>query len=421
MSLGFRLTRRRSEAIRLAKPLAERMRVGTRYGFRGMQPQTVIFRLWRNGAESVSATIGPVMPLDYLTRIAQTPAPTFEEERRAEFITQLWEGLGYPCEQDSIGNVITRITPPGTEGRPALVLMAHLDTVFDRETDVTVRQDRDKLTGPGVGDNSASLAVVTALLRDLRGNVGHLTRPLWVVANVGEEGLGDLRGAKAFLAEHRAQLGALLAVDGYLGVAVTKAVGVRRYRAQFSGPGGHSWGDEAPSAVHALGLAIAGLYALHRPLSPRTTLNVGPVQGGTTVNSIAASAELLLDLRSLDSAHLLELDSRAQDVLNRAAREAGVKLSVERVGDRPGGDLRSGRLLDMTQAAARELKLDFRQAASSTDANAAVPHDLPALTIGVYRGGNAHRTDEWVQASSLPTGLKLLRRVIELYQHQPLA
>lgn len=361
------------------------------------------------------------MPLEYLTRIAQTPAPTFDEARRADLITSLWEGLGYPCQRDEVGNVMTRIEPGGAAGQPALAVMAHLDTVFSLETDVTVRQERDRYTGPGVGDNSASLAAVTAFLRDLRGHTAQLTRPLWVVANVGEEGLGDLRGAKHFIAENRAGLGALLAVDGYLGVAVTKGVGVRRYKARFMGPGGHSWGDEAPSALHALGLAISGLYALHKPLSPRTTLNVGTATGGNSVNSIAASAELLLDLRSLDDAHLLELDSRAQDVLNRAARDAGVKLQVERVGDRTGGDLQSGRLLEMAQQAAKEQRLEFRQASSSTDANAAVPHGLPALTLGVYRGGNAHREDEWVQGSSLTQGLKLLRRVVELYQQRPLA
>lgn len=361
------------------------------------------------------------MPLDYLTRIAQTPAPTFDEGRRADLMTRIWEDLGYACERDGMGNVLIRIAPAGTESRPALALMVHLDTVFSLDTDVTVRQDKDRYSGPGVGDNSASLAVVTALLRDLRGNVDRLKRPLWVVADVGEEGLGDLRGAKHFLAEHRAHLGALLAVDGYLGVAVTKGVGVRRYRAQFFGPGGHSWGDEGPSALHALGLAISGLYSLHRQVSPRTTLNVGTASGGNSVNSIAAHAELLLDLRSLDAGHLKELDSRAQEVMNRAAREAGVTLRVERVGDRPGGDLRSGRLLEMAQLAAREQRLEFRQASSSTDANAAVPYGLPAMTLGVYRGGHAHREDEWVQGSSLGEGLKLLRRVVELYQHQPLA
>ncbi|PNY80736.1 M20/M25/M40 family metallo-hydrolase [Deinococcus koreensis] len=359
------------------------------------------------------------MPLSYLARIAQTPAPTFQEERRAELIASLWQELGHVTERDEVGNVLTRITPPGTEGRPALLLAAHLDTVFDAGTDVTVREEGGRLVGPGVGDNSASLAVVTALLRDLRGVQGHLSRPLWVAANVGEEGLGDLRGSKHLIARHRDSLGAFVAVDGYLGVAVTRGVGVRRYRATFLGPGGHSWGDQGPSAIHALGRAIQGLYALKLPLTPRTTLNVGMADGGTSVNSIAGSAELLLDLRSLDAGVLADLDTRAVAALHSAARDVGVTVRVERVGDRPGGDLHSEPLLPLIREAAREIKLEVRTASSSTDANAAAPHGLSAVAVGVYRGGNAHRQDEWVQTTSLASGLRFLRRVVELYQHRP--
>lgn len=361
------------------------------------------------------------VPLAYLTRIAQTPAPTFDEGRRADLIAGLWGELGYATERDAVGNVLTRIVPPGTEGRPALLLAAHLDTVFDLGTDVTVKTEQGKLVGPGVGDNSASLSVVTAFLRELRGRQNELRRPLWVAANTCEEGLGDLRGSKFLLAQHHAKLGAFIAVDGYLGVAVTRGVGVRRYRATFLGPGGHSWGDQAPSAIHALGRAIHLLYGLRLPLSPRTTLNVGTATGGTSVNSIAGTAELLLDLRSLDAQALKDLDGLAVGALHTAAREVGVTVRVERVGDRPGGDLNSEGLLPLLKEAAREQKVDLRTASSSTDANAAVPHGLPAVAVGVYRGGNAHRTDEWVQTASLGPGLKFLERIVELYQRHPVA
>lgn len=359
------------------------------------------------------------MPLSYLSRIAQTAAPTFHEGQRAALIAGLWQELGYVAEHDAVGNVLVRLAPPGTDDKPALMLAAHLDTVFDHGTDVTVRDEGQRLTGPGVGDNSASLAVITALLRDLHSSPLELRRPLWVAANVGEEGLGDLRGAKHLLAAHRQRLGALIAVDGYLGVAVTRAVGVRRYRAQFLGPGGHSWGDSAPSALHALGTAISGLYGLHLTAHPRTTLNVGLASGGTSINSIAGQAEVLVDLRSLDADVLADLDSRVQGVLNKAARDVGVRLHLERVGDRPGGDLQASSLLALAQTAARESRLELRQASSSTDANAAVPHRLPAIALGVYRGGNAHREDEWVEKRSLEPGLRYLRRVVSLYQNAP--
>ena len=360
------------------------------------------------------------MPLDdlptLLTRIAQTPAPTFHEGARALLLSELWTEAGHAVQIDAAGNVVAKLGPPS--GR-ALTLAAHLDTVFSAQTDVTVRREGQRLIGPGVGDNSASLTVVTAFLRRL--DVRSLRRPLWVVANVGEEGLGDLKGAKHLLHAEAGQMAAFVAVDGYLGVAVTRAVGVRRYRVRFSGPGGHSWGDQAPSALHALGLAITALYSLPMPLSPRTTLNVGLASGGTSVNSIAGSSELLLDLRSLDASHLSSLDSRARHAIEGAARQAGVSVELSLVGDRPGGDLNSDALLVLARRAALPSGIDIRSAASSTDANAAVTHGLPALALGVYRGGHAHREDEWVQLDSLETGLGVLSRFVEAYQRSPLA
>lgn len=362
------------------------------------------------------------MPLSYLKRIAQVPAPTFHEEQRSEFIAQLWRDLGHHPKQDALGNVMVQLLPENNNAsKPALMLASHLDTVFPIETDVTVKEKNNKLTGPGIGDNSASLAVLTAFLRDFKTTPNLLKRPLWIAANICEEGLGDLRGAKALLAEYHHQLAAFVAIDGYLGVAVTQAVGVKRYKAIFSGPGGHSWGDQSPSAIHALGLAVSNLYALHRPLNPRTTLNVGTTMGGNSVNSIASNAEFLLDLRSLDSEILQHLDERAHSIMQEAARTAGVKLHLEQVGDRPGGDLLSQPLWKLAKDAAKDQQLNLRSASSSTDANAAVPYNLPAMSLGVYIGGNAHREDEWVQSSSLNTGLKYLKRFIEFYQHNPVA
>ncbi|WP_261664651.1 M20/M25/M40 family metallo-hydrolase [Deinococcus sp. Marseille-Q6407] len=357
------------------------------------------------------------MPLQFLQTIAQTPAPTFEEETRAELMVQLWRELGYAPERDGAGNVLVRIAPGS--GRPSqrgpLLLASHLDTVFSPQTDVTVRAQPGRWYGPGLGDNSSSLAVLTALLRDL--DPATLSAPLWVAANVGEEGLGDLRGAKYLLAQHAHELGAFVAVDGYLGSAVTQAVGVRRYQAQFSGPGGHSWGEAVPSAVHALGAAIEALYALPRPAHPRTTLNVGVVSGGSTVNSIAAAASLLLDLRSLGARELDELEQQAVAALHHTAQQVGVALQLERVSDRPGGSLNVAELLPMAQQAARAVGVELRTAASSTDANAAAPYGLPALSLGVYRGGHAHRDDEWVDPSSHAQGLAFLQGFIANYQN----
>lgn len=365
------------------------------------------------------------MPLQYLRKIAQTPAPTFAEQERAALILQLWQGLGYQPQLDQIGNVLLKLTPKDCQNKPALLLASHLDTVFSAETDVTVTEVGGRLLGAGVGDNSASLAVLTAFLRDIQQDggefVSRLKRPLWLAANVGEEGLGDLRGAKHLLAEHINDLGAFVAVDGYLGIAVTQAVGVRRYRADYSGSGGHSWGVQGPSAVHAAAIATSKLYQLPLPQHPRTTLNVGLLTGGTSVNTIAPTAQLVLDLRSLDSDSLAELDTAAVATMHQAAQKVGVSLQLERVGDRAGGLLKHRRLLSLAQEAADKQQLDLRVATSSTDANAAIPHQLPALALGVYRGGNAHRQDEWVESGSLSVGLRFLKKVISLYQRSPVA
>lgn len=374
------------------------------------------------------------MPLAYLSRIAQTAAPTFAEQNRAQLITALWQELGYEVSQDAIGNVLVKIAPPEVAHQPALVLAAHLDTVFPIATDVTVRERGERLVGAGVGDNSASLAVVTALLRDLAAasnsdhkasdrkpmlDIKSLRRPLWVVANVGEEGLGDLCGAKHLLKEQHQQIGAFIAVDGYLGIVVTHAVGVRRYRADYRGEGGHSWGHQRPSAIRAVAKATEQLYNLSLPETPRTTLNVGTISGGTSVNSIAAEASLVLDLRSLEAEHLDRLDQQAVNIMHQVAEQVGVSLSLERVGDRPGGHLQSQKLLELADEAAKMQHIQLKRATSSTDANAAIPYQLPALAFGVYRGGNAHCEDEWVEPQSFVQGLRYLKQVIGLYQRSP--
>lgn len=356
-------------------------------------------------------TVAATAPTDLtklLLEIAETPAPTFNEGLRAELIARHWTSFGLRVERDGVGNVIARVAG---RSKARVALAAHLDTVFEHGTDLTVRSHGGRLIGAGIGDNAASLAVLTGYAQKiaLHGAPCDVT----LVATVGEEGLGDLRGAKHFLAQHAGRLDAFIAVDGYLGLIVNQAVGVRRYRAHFSSEGGHSWGNAgSASSIQALGEAIVELYKLPLPTDPRTTLSVGTVSGGTSVNSIAASAELLLDLRSLDSAALETLDAAAQLAMHRAAKRSRAELRLEAVGDRPVGITDNSKLLRAAVSALEMLDLPSRIVASSTDANASVPHNLPALGYGVYRGGNAHRLDEWVDPASLQTGLKALDALI---------
>lgn len=350
------------------------------------------------------------MPLDFLQTIAQTPAPTFDEGERALLISRLWGRFCPDVYTDSVGNVIARLGP--TSGKP-LVISAHLDTVFSRETHLNIRKETRRWIGPGLGDNSSSLAVLTAMLRDQR--LQSLKYPVWAVANVCEEGLGDLRGMKHFLAEHGKNTSALLALDGYLGTVVARPVGVRRYRVSFETSGGHSWGESKPSAIHAASQAIVALYNIPLPKYPRTTLNVGVIEGGTSVNTIAARTEFLLDTRSLEVSQLDRLETQVSSTLRATGASLGVRCNVERVGDRPTGSLNNTQLLEWTHQAARDLGLSLKEVSSSTDANAAVPHGIPALTLGVYTGGHAHRLDEWVDPKSLLQGYRLLDQWITAY------
>ena len=347
--------------------------------------------------------------LEFLRNIAQTPAPSFLETPRAELIANTWASFGLEPKFDDVGNVIAKVAGIS---KTRVALCAHLDTVFDLGTDLTVRQQGHRLVGAGIGDNAASLTVLTEY-------AAHLAKhgapcEVWLVASTCEEGLGDLRGAKHFLKSHASQLDAFIAVDGYIGLIVNQAVGVRRYRANFQSEGGHSWGNAgAPSSIHGLAEAVHELYKLPLASDPRTTLSVGTISGGTSVNSIAANADLLLDLRSLDSDALEQLDLQARAAMLRGAKRAKVELQLEAVGERSAGKTDIAQLTNTAIRVLENLGIAARAVASSTDANAAVPYKIPAVGFGVYKGGNAHRLDEWVDPSSLALGLKALEEFVK--------
>ncbi len=347
-----------------------------------------------------------------LLQIAKTPAPTFSEHARANLMGELWQDLGLATSQDSSGNIIARIHGTKNGQEKPLVLAAHLDTVFGPETPLQFLEQAGRISGPGIGDNAAGLCVLTALAAKLQQQPP--TREIIFLATVGEEGLGDLRGAKHFLLEQAKNISAFVAVDGYLGFVVHQALGVSRYRVSFTTAGGHSWGNAgSPSAIQALGEAIHELYKLPIPTEPRSSLNVGTVSGGTSVNSIAAQAELLLDLRSTNCKMLENLEEQAVAALQKVATRSKTELRLSKVGTRPAGKTPNAHLVVAARQALAGLGLETQLSASSTDANAAVPHNLPAISFGVYRGGNAHRTDEWVELSSLETGLKSLESFIQ--------
>ena len=365
------------------------------------------------GADTASDTTPDLATLtDLLRLICETPAPTFAEAARGEVVARLLSGAGLSPRTDAVGNVIAEV--PGGVG-PRVLVAAHLDTVFSAETDVCVREEETsgRLAAPGIGDNSASLAVLLTYLRRRHEGAALSYPRLTFAATVGEEGLGDLRGIRALLEARAGDFDAVVALDGHLGSLVNAAVGSKRFNVGFSARGGHSWGDfPSPSAVHALGEAVYALSQLPLGGSSRSTYNFGQVWGGTGVNAIAQAAGFNLDLRSTDAGQLGRLERDARGRLARVAAKHGVTLSLEGVGDRPAAAAPNEGLVRAAQRSLASLGLSARLAASSTDANAALAAGLPAIAFGVYRGGDAHRLSEWLEPASLLDGLEALSRLL---------
>ncbi len=353
--------------------------------------------------------------IDLAVAIQQIPAPTFAEERRAAFICERFqvEGLS-EVSVDALANVYACL--PGQGSAPALVVSAHSDTVFPASTDLTIRRDGSLIYGPGIGDNSLGVAGLFGLLWALRQKGAALPGDLWLVANTGEEGLGDLRGMRAVVDRFGDGVLAYLILEGMaLGQIYHRGLGVQRYQISVQTAGGHSWVDFGkPSAIHELALLVNQVLDLKLPEHPRTTLNVGVISGGTTVNTIAAEAFLQLDLRSESARGLADLASRVERLVQRANRP-NVKVVAEIIGKRPVGKLSSHHTL--VRLAKRCLEAqgipDVNLGIGSTDANVPLSRGLPAICVGISRGGNAHTLNEYMDTKPVAQGLAQLLALVE--------
>lgn len=346
-------------------------------------------------------------------QIQQIPAPTFQEAKRAEFIHQLFvaEQLEDTCI-DGAGNVLARLPGEG-QGKP-LIISAHMDTVFPAETDLTVKRGFELIHGPGLGDNSMGVASLFGLLWFLKKRATPLRGDVWFVANVGEEGLGNLRGMKAVVERFEADVHAYLILEGLaLGHVYHRAVGVRRYRIKAHTGGGHSWSDYGqPSAVHELAKLAVELTSLSLPARPRTTMNVGKISGGTSVNVIASEASLDLDLRSEGRESLAELVAAVEKSIQRANRP-GVRIEAEVIGQRPAGEISTSHpLVLLAKDCLREQGLEPSLISGSTDANVPLSKGYPAIVLGVTTGGSAHTIHEYVNTVPVAQGMEQLVRFV---------
>ncbi|HKQ78323.1 MAG TPA: M20/M25/M40 family metallo-hydrolase [Blastocatellia bacterium] len=338
-------------------------------------------------------------------RACEIPAPTFQEQNRAEHFKRRFTELGLKNVRiDSIGNVIGE--RPSAGRGPTLVLAAHLDTVFPEGTDVKVKRNGSILSGPGIGDDCRGLAVILAVARALNDARIETEGTIIFVANVGEEGLGDLRGVRfLFNNELKGKITHFISVDG-TGLDVTNmAVGVVRYRVTIRGPGGHSYGAFGlASPIHALGRAIEKISRFQVPKQPKTTFNVGRIEGGTSVNSVAHTAWMEVDMRSESSDELQKLEAEFKRVTQEAldeenARGAGPnKLTVEMkiVSQRPAGVTPADSpIVKIAMEAGAALGIKTKLTSGSTDSNIPISLGVPAITIdGGGEGRGAHSLDE---------------------------
>ncbi|MDL1911484.1 M20/M25/M40 family metallo-hydrolase [Chloroflexi bacterium CFX6] len=361
--------------------------------------------------------------IELAIRIQQIPAPTFHERKRAEFVRELFEEEGLEdVSIDEAGNVyglLSNVTGQKSNVKP-LIVSAHLDTVFPFEMDLSVRREGERVYGIGIGDNSLGVAALFGLMWMLTSPQPSSERrgggDIWFVANVGEEGLGDLRGMKAVVDRFGSDVLAYLVLEGMaLEHVYHKAIGVKRYRITAKTQGGHSWSDYGqPSAVLELSKLVVQLSSLKLPSKPRTTMNVGRINGGTSINAIPAEAWLELDLRSEEQDELAELVSGVERLIE-AANKPGVRVEAEAIGTRPAGEMSADHpLVKLAQACLVEQGLEATLTSGSTDANVPLSRGYPAVVLGVTKGGGAHTRNEFIETAFVEKGMRQLARFVSL-------
>jgi acetylornithine deacetylase/succinyl-diaminopimelate desuccinylase-like protein len=371
----------------------------------------------------------PQKIMDWQAEVVAIPAPPFGEKARSAWLAEHFRATGLSCvETDAVGNVmgtLPAVNLPEDSTGPVVVISAHLDTVFPADTPINPMRDGDRLQAPGASDNGAGIAGMLAILHALLAAKVELRTPVIFLGNVGEEGEGDLRGVRHFYSQRAlaSRIAAHIVLDGAgADSAVTQALGSRRFQVTVSGPGGHSFTDAGTAnPIIALATALAELAEIPLPEEPRTTLNIGTIRGGTSVNSIPESASATVDFRSTDSGQLVRLEValhravedsvahwnvRTKDTATNGERP--LKFNIVKIGDRPAASLPiESPVLDALRAVDRHLRLRTDLRLGSTDANFPLSVGIPALSMGAGgEGGGAHTQAEWYSAKDRETGLR---------------
>lgn len=352
--------------------------------------------------------------------ISSIPAPPFKEQRRAEYLCSRFQQLGLESPAlDLEGNCIA--LRRGRSLEPLLVVSAHLDTVFPAGTDVTVSQIQGRLFAPGIADDGCGLAALIGLAQCLQATGIETSGSILLVGTVGEEGEGNLRGVRHLFSKNpwANQLSAFISFDGPgIDRIINRALGSKRYRVALRGPGGHSWSDFGiANPIHALGRAISRLVAYPAPGDPRTTFNVGRIEGGASINVIPREALMDVDLRSTSERELRRLEAFFRRAMHEAAddenatRRPGyppLDLDVQLLGERPTGETPPDSLIvEIALEATRLLGVIPVLDQASTDSNFPISIGIPAITLGAGgSSGNSHTLDEWYDPTDRVKGLQ---------------
>jgi tripeptide aminopeptidase len=391
----------------------------------------------RNGltAETVSRDPRTARALEWLiknlgwvndeqVRITEIPAPPFHEAQRAAYLRKLLSCCGLRAHNDDVGNVVAE--RPGEQGGEVVLVTAHLDTVFPAGTPIKIHREGTRIYGPGIGDNGTGLVALAALARALGEAKIKTRRTIVFSADVGEEGEGNLRGIRKLVETYGSRLRYVIALDGASADhVITSALISRRIEIAVTGPGGHSWSDfGAPNPIHALSRGIARFVTVRVPEQPRTTFNIGEIEGGTSVNSIPFRAAIKVDLRSEAQSELDRLEATLREAIEAgvteemaAARDRGMasrgpndklEMKLRVLGIRPGGELpESSPLLAALREADRFLGNRSRPERSSTDANIPLSLGIDAISIGAGgHAGGAHSLGEWYDPTGRELGLQ---------------
>lgn len=353
--------------------------------------------------------------VETIVTLTQIPAPPFKEAARAKAYADMFRQAGLAdVEMDEVGNVLGLLRGTGKPGGKLVVVAAHLDTVFPDGTDVTVKREGDKLFAPGVGDDVAGLATQLSLIKAMMATKIRAPMDILFVGNVGEEGLGDLRGTKHLFqkGKYKDRIASFFSIDdGSIDGVINGGVGSKRYKLTFTGPGGHSFGTFGlVNPLTALSQAVVNIYKIPVPMSPKTTYSASVVGGGSSVNAIPSEAWLQLDMRSesaaelgkLEQAALAQIDAAvASENAARSTKSGAVAVRKELIGDRPAGMTSADTpLVRQTVAAFASQGVTARMSFSSTDANVPMNLGIPGITIPrAATGERGHSQGEWIDIS----------------------